>query len=117
MEYLYSPFSLLAVMSKTRTSRTVRDALADCTRLNSNGKNAKSTAVRGVRWAGRTIHQDPVDCPPGTRGLSALSTRAHPVLSGFEVNNGPFSMDPRTVRPEANFLEKLCQKPQVLNKS
>jgi hypothetical protein len=30
LEYLYSPFPLLAVMGKTRTSQTVCDALADC---------------------------------------------------------------------------------------
>jgi hypothetical protein len=41
LEYIYPPFPLLAVMGKTRTSRTVRDALADYPRLNSNGKNAK----------------------------------------------------------------------------
>jgi hypothetical protein len=102
------PFPLLAVMSKMRTSRTVRNALADCPRLNSNGKNAKSTAVKGVCWARRTVRQDPAD---------ALSTRAHPVLSSFEVNNGPSALDPRTVCPEANFVEKLCPKPQILIKS
>jgi hypothetical protein len=42
-------------MSKTRTLRTVRDALTDCPRLNSNDKNAKSTAVRDARWAGRIV--------------------------------------------------------------
>jgi hypothetical protein len=68
LEYLYSPFQLLAVMSKTRTSRTVRDALTDCPRLNSNGKNAKLTAVRGARWAEQTIRQDPADYPPGPHG-------------------------------------------------
>jgi hypothetical protein len=71
MEYLYSPFPLLAVIGKTRTSRTVRDALADCPRLNTNGKNAKSTPVRSGRWAGQTVRQDPADRPPGPRGLSA----------------------------------------------
>jgi hypothetical protein len=71
MEYLYSPFLLLAVMWKTPTSRTVCDAIADCPRLNSNGKNAKSTTIRGARWAERTVRQDPADCPPGLRGLSA----------------------------------------------
>jgi hypothetical protein len=45
MEYLYSLFPLLAVMSKTRTSLTIRDALTDCPLLNFNGKNVKSTAV------------------------------------------------------------------------
>jgi hypothetical protein len=105
---IYTPFPLLAVMSKMRTSRTVRNALADCPRLNSNGKNAKSTAVKGVCWARRTVRQDPAD---------ALSTRAHPVLSSFEVNNGPSALDPRTVCPEANFVEKLCPKPQILIKS
>jgi hypothetical protein len=96
MEYLYSPFPLLAVMGKTRTSQTVRDALADCPRLNSNGKNAKSTDGRSGRWAGRTVRQDPVDCPCGPRGLSAgrprtsaRSTELHVVLLGFEENNGP----------------------------
>jgi hypothetical protein len=71
MEYKYSPFPLLAVMGKTHTSRTVRDALADCPRLNSNGKNAKSTAGRTDRWAGRTVRQDPADCPRGSCRLSA----------------------------------------------
>jgi hypothetical protein len=72
---IYSPFPLLAVMGKTRTSRTVRDALADCPRLNSNSKNAKSTAGRTDRWAGRTVRQDPADRPPGPRGSSAWDLR------------------------------------------
>jgi hypothetical protein len=52
-------------MGKTRTSRTVRDALADCLRLNSNGKNAKSTAGGAHRWVGRTLRQGHADRPPG----------------------------------------------------
>jgi hypothetical protein len=104
------PFPLLAVMSKTRTSRTVRDALTDCPHLNSsNGKNVKSTAGRGARWAGRTVRQDPADCPPVRRQAADCPLdppELHTVLSSFEVNNGLSAIDPRTVRPEAIFLEK-----------
>jgi hypothetical protein len=65
----------------------------------------------------RTVRQGPTDRPREGRGLSTLSTRAHPVLSSFEVNNGPSALDPRIVCTKANFLEKLCQKPQIFNKS
>jgi hypothetical protein len=92
------PLPLLAVMSKTRTSRTVRDALADCPRLNSNGKNAKSTAGGTGRCAGRTVR--PV----------------HRAAPCSVKNNGPSAWGPRTVRPEAYFLKNFCQKSQTLNK-
>jgi hypothetical protein len=39
------------------------------------------------------------------------SPELHTILSSFKVNNGLPAIDPRTVRPEAIFLEKLCQKP------
>jgi hypothetical protein len=55
VEYKYPLFSELAAMHKTCVSRTVRDDLTKFPRLNSNGKNAKSTAVRVARWAGRTV--------------------------------------------------------------
>jgi hypothetical protein len=94
LEYLYSPFPLLAVMGKTRTSRTVRDALADCPRLNSNGKHTKSTAGRTGCWAGWIVRQDPADHPPGPRGLSAGRPRTvcpvhRAVCYASEENNGP----------------------------
>jgi hypothetical protein len=111
LEYLYSPFLLLAVMSKTRTSWTVHDALTDCPHLNSNGKNAKSTAVRGARWAEQTVHQDPADCPPGPCRLSACRPRTvrlvHPRCT-------PFCLVSRLITdcpPGSDFLEKLYQKP------
>jgi hypothetical protein len=75
---IYYPFPLLAVMGKTRTSRTVRDALADCPHLNSNGKIAKSTAGRTDRWAGRTVRQDPADCPLGPTDCPRAVHRAAP---------------------------------------
>jgi hypothetical protein len=118
-------------MGKTRTSRTVHDAFADCPRLNSNGKNAKSTAGRTGRWAGRTVRKGPADRPPGPhgpsawaradypragRGQSARSTELHPVLFGSEENNGLSARGPRTVRLEAHFLKNFCQKSQILNK-
>jgi hypothetical protein len=93
MEYLYSPFPLLAVMSKTRTSRTVRDALMDYLCLNSNGKNTKSAAIRGARWIGRTVRQDPADCPPGPRGPLARYARAAHRSVCFEINFGPSAED------------------------
>jgi hypothetical protein len=52
----------------------------DCRCLNSNGKNAKSTAGETDRWAGRTVRQGDADRPPETRGLSAQSTELHPIL-------------------------------------
>jgi hypothetical protein len=110
LDYIYSPFLLLAVMGKTRTSRTVRDALADCPRLNSNGKNAKSTAGRTGHWAGRTVRLGPVDCPRAGRGPSALSTKLHPVLFGSEESNGPSARGLWTVRLEAYFSRKLLPK-------
>jgi hypothetical protein len=97
-------------MSKTRTSRTVHDALTDCPRLNSNGKNAKSTTVRGARWVGRTVLQDPADCPRAGHDRPPGPPELHTVLSSFEVNNGLSTIDPRIVRPEAIFLEKTLPK-------
>jgi hypothetical protein len=68
MEYIYSPFPLLAVMGKTRTSRTIRYALADCPHLNSKGKKHE---VNGCQeWP---LGQ--ADCPPGSRGLSVWAPR------------------------------------------
>jgi hypothetical protein len=120
LEYMYSPFPSLAVMGKTRNSRTVRDALADCPRLNSNGKNVKSTARETNRWAGRTIRQDLADRPLGPHGLSAGRSRTvrpvHRVAPCFVKNNGPSAWCPQTVRLEAHFLENFCQKFQILNK-
>jgi hypothetical protein len=110
LEYKYSPFLLLAVRGQTRTSRTVCDALADCPRLNSNGKNAKSTASGTDRWAERTVRHGHADRPPGPRGLSA-AVRPVPRAAPRSVKyNGPSAWDPRTVRPEAHFLEKFCPK-------
>jgi hypothetical protein len=118
--YIYSPFPLLAVRGKTRTSRTVRDALADCPRLNSNGKNAKSTASGTDLWAGRTVRQGHADRPPGPRGLSAGRPRTvrlvHRAAPCSVKNNGPSAWGTRTVHPEAHFLENFCQKCQISNK-
>jgi hypothetical protein len=114
------PFPLLAVMGKTRTSRTVRDALAGCPHFNSNGKNAKSTAVRSGRWAGRTVHQDPADYLRGPRGPSVSRPRTvrpvHRAALCFVKNDGPLSWGRWTVRLEAHFLENFCQKSQILHK-
>jgi hypothetical protein len=110
------PFPLLAVMSKMRTSRTVRDGLMGCPRLNSNGKKAKSTVVRETRWAGRTVRQDPADHPRVGRRPSVWSTRAAHHSVWFEVNSRLSAVNPRTVRPEVIFSKKLCQKPQIINK-
>jgi hypothetical protein len=120
LEYKYSPFPLLAVRGKTRTSRTVRDALADCPRLNSNGKNTKSTAGGTDRWAGQTVRQGHADRPPGPRGLSVGRPQTvRPVPRGAPCsvkNNGPSAWGSRTVCPEAHFPENFCQKCQILNK-
>jgi hypothetical protein len=120
----YSPFPLLVVMSKMHTSRTVRDAITDCPRLNSNGKNTKSTTVGGARWVGQTaartpqtVRLGPADCPQACRDRPPGPPELHTVLSSFEVNNGLSAIDPRIVRPKAIFLEKHCQKPYRLNKS
>jgi hypothetical protein len=104
LEYIYSPFPLLAVMGKTRTSRTVRDALADCPRLNSNSKNAKSTAGRTGCWAGRTVHLDPADLPRAGR---------RPVLK--RITDRPQEARGLSIWKRI-FLENFCQKPQILNK-
>jgi hypothetical protein len=110
------PFPLLVVVGKTRTSRTVRDALADCPCLNSNGKNAKSTAGGLTVGPGgpsarttRTVRLGPADCPRAGRPV-------HRAAPCFVKNNGPSAWGPRTVRLEAHFLENFCQKSQILNK-
>jgi hypothetical protein len=107
-------------MGKMRTSRTVRDALADCPHLNSNGKNVKSTAGETDRWAGRTVRQDLADRPPGLRGPSAGRPQTvRPVHRDAPCsikNNGQSAWGPRTVCLEAHFLENFCQKSQILNK-
>jgi hypothetical protein len=106
-------------MGKTRTSRTIRDALADYSRLTSNSKNAKSTAGKTDRWAGRTVRQDLADRPPGPRGLSAGRPQTirpvHRAAPYSVKNNGPSAWGSRTVRLEAHFLKNFCQKSQILN--
>jgi hypothetical protein len=120
LEYIYSPFPLLAVRGKTRTSRTVRDAFTDCPRLNSNGKNAKSTTGGTDRWAEQTVRQGHVDRPPGPRGPSAgrpwTVRPVHRAAPCSVKNNRPSAWGPRAVRPEAHFLENFCQKCQIFNK-
>jgi hypothetical protein len=112
-ERLSQPGHGVFILPLPVTSRYIKNAyLTDCPLLNS-----KVNCCQRCLLGRRTIRQGPADRPREGRGLSALSTRAHPVLSSFEVNNGPSGIDPRTVRPEANFLEKLCHKPHVLNKS
>jgi hypothetical protein len=135
LEYKYSPFPLLAVRHKTRASRTVLDALADCPRLNSNGKMAKSTAGVTARWAGRTVRQGHTDRPPRPRGLSAGWPRTvrpvHRAAPRSVTNNGPFAAprgpsawSQRTVclvpadrPPGSAFSRNLLPKTQVLNKN
>jgi hypothetical protein len=85
-------------------SRTVRDALADCPRLNSNSKNAKSTAGRTGCWAGRTVHLDPADLPRAGR---------RPVLK--RITDRPQEARGLSIWKRI-FLENFCQKPQILNK-
>jgi hypothetical protein len=116
-EYLYSPFPLLAVMSKMRTSQTVRDDLTDCPRLNSTGKTRSQQLLEvpvgpgGLSaWALRTVRGHDADRPPGLPEL-------HTVLSSFEVNNGLSAIDPRTVRhrptdcpPGSDFSRKPLRK-------
>jgi hypothetical protein len=131
MDYLYSPFPLLAVIGKLRTSRTVCDALTDCPRLHTNDKNVKSTVVRSGRWAGRTVCQEPADRPPGPRRPSAWAAQT---VRGQAADR---SLDPPSCTPfclvlrritdhphrahgqsawKRIFLEDICQKPQILNK-
>jgi hypothetical protein len=135
LEYKYSPFPLLAVRHKTHASRTVRDTLADCPRLNSNGKNARSMAGAAAGWAGRTVRQSHADRPPGLRGLSAggpwTVRPVHRASPRFVANNGPSAAprgpsawSRRTVRlvpadrpPGSTFSRHLLQKTQVLNKN
>jgi hypothetical protein len=120
LEYIYSPFPLLAIMGKTRTSQTVRDALADCRRLNSNGKNTKSTAGETDHWVGRTVRQDPTDGPPGPQGLSAGRPRTvclvHRAAPSSVKNNGPSAWGPRTVAWKRIFSKTFAKKTQILNK-
>jgi hypothetical protein len=91
--------------------------LADCPRLNSNGKNAKSTTGGTHRWVGRTVRQGHADRPPGPRGLSAerpRTVRLVPRAAPCSVkNNRPSAWGPRTVHPEAHFLKNVCQKSQM----
>jgi hypothetical protein len=110
-------------MSKTRTSWTVHNGLTNSPRLNSNNKNAKPTVAElPVGPSGlstrtlRTVCQGLADGPWVGCGPSARSTRVAHHTVCLEVNFGLPTMDPRTVRPKEIFLEKLCQKPQILNK-
>jgi hypothetical protein len=64
----------------------------------------------------RNVRVGPTDCPRVDRGPSARSTKLHPVLLGFEENNGPSAWGPWIVYLEAHFLENFCQKSQILNK-
>jgi hypothetical protein len=105
MEYLYSPFPLLAVMSKTCTSRTVRDALTDCLRLNSNNKTQSQLLLELPVGPGGlfdrtpwTVRQGLTDRPRVGRRLSARSTRPAHRSVCFEDNFGLPAEDPRTVR-------------------
>jgi hypothetical protein len=75
-ERLSNPGLGVYILPLPVTSRYGQNAyLADCPRLNSNYKNAKSTAGRTGHWAGRTIRKDPADRSPGPRGLSAGRSR------------------------------------------
>jgi hypothetical protein len=81
------PFPLLAVMGKTRTSQIIRDALADCPRLNSNGKTRSQWLARLTVGPGglsartpQTVRLGPADCPRAGCGPPARSTELHPVL-------------------------------------
>jgi hypothetical protein len=65
----------------------------------------------------QTVHQGLADRPRVGHGSSTRSTRAVHHSVCFEVNFRTSAVDPRTVRPGATFLEKLCQKPKILNKS
>jgi hypothetical protein len=109
MDYLYSPFPLLAVMSKTRTLQTVRDGLTDCPRLNSNAKNAKTIVVRVTRCSRRTVRQDPADRPPGPPELHMIL-----YVSKLISDRPPWTCGPSARK--RYFLKKLCQTPQILNK-
>jgi hypothetical protein len=82
-EKLSQPGHGVFILPLPVTSRYVKNVyLADCPRLNSNGKNTKSTTVKGARWARRTVRLGPAERLPGPPEL-------HTVLSGFEVKNGP----------------------------
>jgi hypothetical protein len=65
----------------------------------------------------RTVRQGLVDRLRVGRRPSARSTRAAHHIVCFQVNFGLSAVDPRTVRPNKIFLEKLCQKSQILTKA
>jgi hypothetical protein len=120
-ESLSNPELGVYILPLPVTSRYGQNAyLADCPRLNSNSKHARSTVGGIDRWAGRTVRQGHADRPPGPRGLSAGRPRTvrpvHRAAPCSVKNNGPSTWGPRTVRPEAHFLENFCQKSQILNK-
>jgi hypothetical protein len=64
-------------------------------------------------WAERTVRQDPMDRPPGPRGLSAgrpqTVRQVHRAAPCLVKNNEPSAWGPRTVRLEAHFLENFCK--------
>jgi hypothetical protein len=87
MEYIYSLFPLLAVMGKTRTSRTVRVWIPTVkTRSQRLAELAVGLADRPPgpcgpsAWAPRTDRLGSADCPRAGRGPSARSIELHPVL-------------------------------------
>jgi hypothetical protein len=65
----------------------------------------------------RAVRQGLADRLRVGRGPSARSTRAAHRSICFEVNFGLSVEDSQTVRPNEFFLEKLSQKPQILNKT
>jgi hypothetical protein len=76
-------------------------------------ENVKLTTVRVAHWTGRTIRQDPADCPPWPRGKAADRPpgppELHTVLSSFEVNYGPPAVDKQTVRLKAIFPKNFAK--------
>jgi hypothetical protein len=87
--------------------------LADYLRLNSNGKTAKSTSVRSDRWAGRTFHQDPADCPRVDHGPSARSTELHSIL--LRITDRPPGVRGLSAWKRI-FSKTFAKKSQILNK-
>jgi hypothetical protein len=105
----YEPFKV--PRESFPTSRAVRDDLTDCPCLNSNGTNAKSTVVRVACWVGRTVHQDPADCPPGRSGLSARAPRT---VRRWPADRQPGPPELRTVLYDSRLISDRSPKTRRL---
>jgi hypothetical protein len=117
MEYLYSPFPLLAVMTKTQTSRIVRVWIPTI-KTQSQWLSEWPVGPGGLSTRTlRTVRQGLTDRPRVGHRPSAWSSWAAHGSVWFEVNFGLSALDPRTVRSEVIFSQKTFPKTSDFKKT